>query len=70
MVAAIRHAPLSTLTPFSYAQVAFAAVISWALFRHAPDHWAAAGMGMIATAGVGTVWLNGRVSSAAANPTR
>jgi drug/metabolite transporter (DMT)-like permease len=63
MVAAIRHAPLSTLTPFSYAQVAFAAVISWALFRHAPDHWATVGMGMIATAGAGTVWLNGRRSS-------
>jgi drug/metabolite transporter (DMT)-like permease len=60
MVTAIRHAPLSTLTPFSYAQVAFSAAISWVLFRHAPDLWAAAGMAMIAAAGAGTVWLNGR----------
>jgi drug/metabolite transporter (DMT)-like permease len=60
MVTAIRHAPLSTLTPFSYAQVAFAALISWVLFRHAPDLWGAAGMGMIAIAGAGTVWLNAR----------
>ncbi len=58
MVLAIRCAPLSTLTPFSYVQIAFAAAISWLLFRHALDAWAAAGMGLIAFAGVATVWLN------------
>ena len=63
MVLAIRSAPLSTLTPFSYAQIAFAALISWLLFRHAPDGWAAAGMGLIASGGAATVWLNARGAS-------
>jgi drug/metabolite transporter (DMT)-like permease len=60
MVLAIRSAPLSTLTPFSYAQIAFAALISWLLFRHAPDVWAAAGMALIGVGGAATVWLNAR----------
>ena len=60
MVLAIRSAPLSTLTPFGYVQIAFAATISWLLFRHAPDLWTAAGMGLIAFGGAATVWLNKR----------
>ena len=60
MVLAIRSAPLSTLTPFGYVQIAFAATISWLLFRHAPDLWTAAGMGLIAVGGAATVWLNKR----------
>ena len=60
MVLAIRSAPLSTLTPFGYVQIAFAATISWLLFRHAPDSWTAAGMGLIAFGGAATVWLNAR----------
>jgi drug/metabolite transporter (DMT)-like permease len=60
MALAIRCAPLSTLTPFGYAQIAFAALLSWAVFKNAPDGWAAAGMGLIALAGAVTVWLNSR----------
>ena len=40
-----------------------AALISWVLFRHAPDGWAAAGMGLIAIGGAATVWLNARGTS-------
>jgi drug/metabolite transporter (DMT)-like permease len=65
MVMAIRSAPLSTLTPFGYAQIAFAAMISWLLFRHAPDRLAAIGMGLIALGGVATVWLNSRETASA-----
>ena len=51
---------IAPITPISYAQIAFAAAISWLLFRHAPDLWAAAGMGLIAFSGAATVWLNAR----------
>jgi drug/metabolite transporter (DMT)-like permease len=60
MVQAIRLAPLSMLTPFGYAQIAFAALIGWLMFRHAPDLWSAAGMTVIVCAGAATVWLNAR----------
>lgn len=60
MALAIRCAPLSTLTPFGYAQIAFAALLSWAVFKDAPDFWATAGMGLIALAGAATVWINSR----------
>ena len=63
MALAIRCAPLSLLTPFGYAQIAFAAVISWAVFKDAPDGWTASGMGLIALAGAATVWLNSREAS-------
>jgi len=63
MALAIRCAPLSTLTPFGYAQIAFAAMISWVVFKDAPDPWAAAGMGLIAFGGAATVWLNARESA-------
>lgn len=63
MALAIRCAPLSTLTPFGYAQIAFAALISWVVFKDAPDPWAAAGMGLIAFGGAATVWLNARESA-------
>jgi drug/metabolite transporter (DMT)-like permease len=65
MVKAIRSAPLSTLTPFAYAQIAFAAVIGWALFNRTPDGWAATGMALIAIGGVTTVWLNARQATSA-----
>ena len=58
MTVAIRAAPLSTLTPFGYVQIAFAALIGWALFSHSPDGWSTAGMATIALAGIATVALN------------
>lgn len=64
MALAIRCAPLSTLTPFGYAQIAFAALISWVVFKDTPDPWAAAGMGLIAFGGAATVWLNARERAA------
>lgn len=65
MTLAIRSAPLSVLTPFAYAQIAFAAFIGWVLFRHSPDRWSACGMALIAMAGAATVVLNAREAAAA-----
>jgi drug/metabolite transporter (DMT)-like permease len=64
MVAAIRSAPISVLTPFLYVQIGFAALIGWAVFGHGIDGWAALGMCLIAAAGVITVWLNSRENAA------
>ena len=58
MTLAIRSAPLSMLTPFGYAQIAFAALIGWLLFHQSPDGWGTVGMALIATAGIATVALN------------
>ncbi len=69
MVLAIRSTPLSTLTPFAYVQIAFAAGISWLVFRHQPDGYAVFGMFLIALAGVVTVWVSSRSRASSAAET-
>lgn len=64
MLQAIGRAPLSILTPFSYGQLAFASLFSWLLFGQTPDGWMIAGMLVIASSGIGTVWIhNARLPS-------
>jgi len=65
MLQALKRAPLSVLTPFSYGQLAFAALFSWLLFGQAPDVWMAIGMCVIAASGIGTVLLHGRKTAPA-----
>lgn len=60
MLQALRRAPLSILTPFTYVQLAFAAIFSWIFFSQVPDGWMLAGMSVIAASGVGTVIIHGR----------
>ena len=60
MLQALKRTPLSVLTPFGYAQLAFAAFFSWAVFGQVPDKWMAIGMAVIAVSGIGTVLLHGR----------
>ncbi len=60
MLQALKRAPLSVLTPFSYLQLGFASLFSWALFRQIPDDWMIAGMAVIALSGIGTVWIHQR----------
>jgi drug/metabolite transporter (DMT)-like permease len=60
MLQALRRTPLSVLTPFGYAQLAFASLFSWAFFGQAPDMWMSIGMAVIAASGIGTVLLHGR----------
>jgi drug/metabolite transporter (DMT)-like permease len=60
LVMAFQRASASTLMPFTYAQIGFAAAISWLVFRHAPDLWAWIGMVIIAICGCATAWLNMR----------
>ena len=58
LVMAFSHAGTSSLMPFTYAQIGFAALLSWLFFSHAPDFWAWTGMAMIAASGGATAWLN------------
>lgn len=60
MLQALRRTPLALLTPFGYAQLAFATLFSWALFGKVPDIWTALGMLVIAISGIGTVLLHAR----------
>jgi drug/metabolite transporter (DMT)-like permease len=60
MLQALRRTPLALLTPFGYAQLAFATLFSWALFGKVPDIWTSVGMLVIAISGICTVLLHAR----------
>ncbi len=57
LILAYQRAPASTLTPYLYAQIAFAMIGGWAMFSHVPDHLSLAGMAMIAVCGAAGAWL-------------
>lgn len=58
LVMAFSRAAAASLMPFTYAQIGFAAILSWLVFHHSPDFWAWIGMLMIAGCGAATAWLN------------
>ncbi len=60
LIHAMRHAPTSTLMPFTYLQIPLAALAGYLLWRHVPDAWAFVGMAIIAASGALLVWLNFR----------
>ena len=57
MILAYARAPVSTLTPFLYAQIGFAMLGGWLAFSHVPDDLSLMGMGMIAVCGATGAWL-------------
>lgn len=63
LIMAFSRAGTSSLMPFTYAQIGFAALMSWLFFDHSPDFWAWMGMLMIAMSGGATAWLNMRKKS-------
>lgn len=52
MIQAYQFAPASRVTPYMYAQIAFATLAGWAVFGHTPDIWTVVGIGLIAVCGV------------------
>lgn len=60
LILAFQRAPASTLTPYLYAQIAFAMLGGWLMFAHVPDVVSLAGMGMIAACGAAGAWLTVR----------
>ena len=62
MILAYARAPASTLTPFLYAQIAFAMLGGCLVFSHVPDQWSVLGMALIAFCGAVGAWLTVRES--------
>ena len=60
LILALGKARTATLMPFVYVQIAFAALIAYVAFDHVPDHWAWAGMAVIAACGATSAALNMR----------
>ena len=60
LILAYQRAPASTLTPYSYAQIAFAMLAGWVLFDHVPDRIALVGIGLVAACGAAGAWLTVR----------
>ena len=57
LIQAYHHAPASRLTPYLYAQIAFATLAGWVVFGYAPDVWTVVGIALIALCG----WLGVRL---------
>lgn len=60
LILAYQRAPASTLTPYLYAQIAFAMLGGWIMFSHVPDRISLIGMGLIAVCGAAGAWLTVR----------
>jgi len=69
MILAYAKAPVSTLTPFLYTQIAFAMLGGWLVFSHVPDQWSVLGITLIAICGAAGAWLTVRESRVALQPT-
>ena len=50
--AAYREAPASLLAPVNYMHLVWAGILGWVVFNHAPDLISAAGMALVAVAGI------------------
>ena len=68
LILAYQRAPAATLTPYLYAQIAFAMLAGWLVFSHVPDRQSMIGIVMIAVCGAGGAWLTVRESRVALEP--
>jgi drug/metabolite transporter (DMT)-like permease len=62
LILAYQRAPAATLTPYLYAQIAFAMLGGWLVFSHVPDRQSPIGIVMIAVCGAAGAWLTVRES--------
>lgn len=60
LILAYQRAPASTLTPYLYAQIAFAMLGGWLVFSQVPDRFSLIGISMIAVCGAAGAWLTVR----------
>ncbi len=60
LILAYQRAPASTLTPYLYAQIAFAMFGGWLVFGHVPDGVSLGGIALIAVCGAAGAWLTVR----------
>lgn len=57
LILAFARAPAATLTPFLYAQIAFAMLAGWWVFDHIPGHVELGGIALIMACGATAAWL-------------
>jgi drug/metabolite transporter (DMT)-like permease len=57
LILAYARAPASSITPYLYSSIAFATVLGWFVFDHVPDHWASAGIVLIALCGIASAYF-------------
>lgn len=60
LILAYQRIPASTLTPYLYAQIAFAMLMGWVMFSQVPDVPSLVGIGLIAVCGAAGAWLTVR----------
>lgn len=60
LILAFKRAPAATLTPFLYAQIAFAMLAGWWVFDHVPGRTELTGIGLIVLCGASAAWLAAR----------
>ena len=68
LILAYQRAPASTLTPYLYAQIAFAMLGGWLVFNRIPDATSLVGMALIAVCGGAGAWLTVRERHEAIEP--
>ena len=68
LILAYQRARAATLTPYLYAQIAFAMLGGWLVFSHVPDGWSMLGIVAIAICGAGGAWLTVREARIALEP--
>lgn len=68
LILAYQRTPAATLTPYLYAQIAFAMLGGWLVFSHVPDGWSLLGMVLIAVCGAAGAWLTVRESRVVVEP--
>lgn len=68
LILAYQRAPASTLTPYLYAQIAFAMLGGWLAFAQVPDATSLVGMAFIAACGAAGAWLTVRERHEAIEP--
>jgi drug/metabolite transporter (DMT)-like permease len=68
LIQAFARASAAALMPFTYVQIGHAALLSWAVFGHAPNALAWLGMAVIAGCGGCAAWLNMRQAQRAGVP--
>ena len=69
LILAYQRTPAATLTPYLYAQIAFAMLGGWLVFSHVPDDFSLLGILIIAVCGGAGGWLAVRESKVLIRPT-
>ena len=63
---AYERAGAVTLVPYLYFHISFAVIGGWLVFSQLPDHWAWAGIALIALSGIVGAWLSARENTVVA----